>query len=51
MELTKDECEMIKDAEGFCSDNSNVSVDGKPEDILANLAIINNNDLVLIGLA
>ena len=41
---------MIEDAQGFCSDNSNVSVDGKPEDILANLAIINRNDLVLMGI-
>jgi hypothetical protein len=41
---------MIEDAEGFCSDNSNVSVDGKPEDILANLAIINSNDLFMLGL-
>lgn len=48
-ELTEIENQMIKDAENFSSDESNISVEGH-EDGLMSISLVKDEDLIAIGL-
>ena len=50
IELTEFENQMVKDADSFSSDGSDISVEGQEDGLMSDIAFVKEEDLIALGL-